>query len=46
VFPIRPGFSVSTGYVSDAVAQLAKLREQGVITDGEYERAKSNTSGG
>ena len=40
-FPIRPGFSVMTGYVTDAVAQLARLRDQGVITDAEYDTALS-----
>ena len=40
-FSIRPGFSVTTGYVSDAVAQLVKLRDQGVITDAEHDSAKS-----
>lgn len=39
--PIRPGFWVITGYVSDAVAQLAHLRDQGVITDAEYATALS-----
>lgn len=38
-FPIRPGFSVMTGYVTDAVAQLAAMRDQGVITDTEYDSA-------
>lgn len=40
-FRIRPGFSVTTGYVTDAVAQLTRLRDQGVITDGEYDTALS-----
>ena len=40
-FPIRPGFSVMTGYVSDAVAQLVKLRDQGVISHAEHESAKT-----
>ncbi len=40
-FSIRPGFSVMTGYVSDALAQLVKLRAQGVISDIEYESAKT-----
>jgi Short C-terminal domain len=40
-FQIRPGFSVMTGYVTDAVAQLARLRDQGVITDAEYDTALS-----
>jgi hypothetical protein len=38
-FPIRPGFHVATGYVTDAVAQLAAMRDQGVITDAEYDSA-------
>lgn len=38
-FPISPGFHVITGYVIDAVAQLAAMREQGVITDAEYDSA-------
>jgi hypothetical protein len=38
-FVIRPGFSVMTGYVTDAVAQLVKLRRQGTITDAEYDQA-------
>jgi hypothetical protein len=38
-FPIRPGFSIMTGYVTDAVAQLAAMRDQGVITDAEYDSA-------
>jgi hypothetical protein len=38
-FTIRPGFSVMTGYVTDAVAQLAAMHEQGVITDAEYDSA-------
>jgi hypothetical protein len=38
-FTIRPGFSIMTGYVSDAVAQLAAMRDQGVITDTEYDTA-------
>ncbi|HTW11775.1 MAG TPA: hypothetical protein VME01_03450, partial [Solirubrobacteraceae bacterium] len=38
-FPIRPGFHVMTGYVTDAVAQLVVMREQGVISDAEYESA-------
>lgn len=37
-FPIRPGFSVMTGYGTDPVAQLARLRAQGVITDGDMRR--------
>ena len=41
-FPIRPGFSVMTGYVTDAVAQLGRLRGQGVITDVEYDAAMSD----
>jgi hypothetical protein len=41
-FPIRPDFSVTTGYVTDAVAQLGRLRDQGVITDAEYETAVSD----
>ncbi len=40
-FPIRPGVSVMTGYVTDAVAQLARRRDQGVITDAEYDTALS-----
>jgi hypothetical protein len=40
-FPIRPGFSVITGYVTDPVAQLARLRDQGVITDAEYDAARA-----
>lgn len=45
-FPIRRGFTVMTGYVSDAVAQLGKLREQGVISDGEYDSAKTYLADG
>jgi hypothetical protein len=45
-FPIRPCFSVSTGYASDPVAQLARLRDQGVISDTEYDSAKAHASGG
>ena len=45
-FPIRPGFSVMTGYVSDAVAQLVKLRAQGVISDREYDSAKTYLADG
>jgi hypothetical protein len=41
-FPIRPGFSVITGHVTDPVAQLARLRDQGVITDAEYDTARAN----
>jgi hypothetical protein len=41
IFPIRRGFMVMTGYVNDAAAQLVKLRDQGVITNDEYESAKS-----
>jgi hypothetical protein len=44
-FPIRPGFIVSTGYVNDAVAQLAKLLEQGVISANDYKSAKRHASG-
>ena len=44
-FPIRRGFIVSTGYVSDPVAQLTKLREQGVISDSEYHDAKARATG-
>ena len=40
-FPIRPGFSVMTGYVTDAVEQLAKLRGQGIITHAEYDTART-----
>jgi hypothetical protein len=40
-FRIRPGLSVTTGYVTDAVAQLTRLLDQGVITDGEYDTALS-----
>lgn len=45
-FPIGPGFSVTTGYVSDAVAQLVRLRDQGVISHGEYESAKTYLADG
>ncbi len=45
-FPIRPGFSVMTGYVSDAVAQLVKLRDQGVISSREYGSAKTYLADG
>ena len=45
-FPIRPGFSVMTGYVSDAFAQLVKLRDQGVISDREYDSAKTYLADG
>jgi hypothetical protein len=38
-FPIRPGFHVTTGYVTDAVAQLDAMLDQGVITDAEYDSA-------
>ncbi len=38
-FHIRPGFSVTTGYVTDPVAQLTALRDQRVITDAEYQSA-------
>ncbi|HUA45512.1 MAG TPA: hypothetical protein VMA77_09815 [Solirubrobacteraceae bacterium] len=41
-FVIRPGFLVSTGYVSDPLPQLAELRAQGVITPAEYETARAN----
>jgi len=44
-FFIRPGFHVSTGYVTDPLPQLAELRTQGVITDAEYESAKANALG-
>lgn len=45
-FPIRPGFSVMTGYVTDAVAQLTRLHDQGVITDAEYDTAVSDQNAG
>jgi hypothetical protein len=45
-FPIRPGFSVMTGYVRDAAAQLVQLRDQGVITDSEYDTATSYLADG
>lgn len=45
-FPIRPGFIISTRYVSDPVAQLATLREQGVISDSEYDSARARATGG
>jgi hypothetical protein len=45
VFFIRPGFHVSTRYVTDPLSQLAELRTQGVITDAEYESAKANALG-
>lgn len=35
-----------TGYVSDAVAQLVKLRDQGVISDREYGSAKTYLADG
>jgi hypothetical protein len=38
-FPISSDFSVMTGYVTSAVAQLVRLRDQGVITDSEYDTA-------
>jgi hypothetical protein len=34
-----PPFHVTTGYVTDAVAQPAAMRDQGVITDAEYDSA-------
>lgn len=43
---IRPGFHISTGYVDDKLSLLDGLHAQGVITDDEYETAKSETSGG
>jgi hypothetical protein len=45
-FRIGPGFMVSTGYVDDADTQLAKLRDQGVISASEYESATRHASGG
>ncbi len=45
-FPIRPGFSVTTGYVRDAAAQLVRLREQGVISDREHDSAKTYLADG
>jgi hypothetical protein len=45
-FPILPGFSVMTGYVSDAAAQLATLRDQGVISDSENDCAKTYLADG
>ena len=45
-FPIRPGFSVMTGFVSDPVAQLVKLRDQGVISHAEHESAKTYLADG
>jgi hypothetical protein len=45
-FPIRPGFNVMTGYVSDAVAQLVKLRDQGTISHAEYDSAKTYLADG
>jgi hypothetical protein len=41
-FPVRPGFSIMTGYVDDSLSQLAGLRARGVLTDAEYESAKAN----
>jgi hypothetical protein len=45
-FPISADFSVMTGYVTDGVAQLVRLREQGVITDAEYDTALTYQDGG
>lgn len=44
-FVIRPGLSISTGYVDDPLPQLAELHAQGVITDAEHEAAKFNALG-
>jgi hypothetical protein len=41
-FPIRPGFNIMTGYVDDPLPQLAEMYSQGVLTDAEYESAKTN----
>jgi hypothetical protein len=40
-FRIRPGLIIVTGHVSEAVAQLVKLLDEGVISQGEYESAKT-----
>lgn len=42
-FPIHRGFNVMTGYVDDPLPPLAEMRSQGVLTDAEYESAKTNT---
>lgn len=44
-FVIRSGFIVSTGYVEDPLPRLAQLRADGVLTDAEYESAKTNAAG-
>jgi len=44
-FFIRPGFHVSTGYVTDPLPQFTELRTQGVITNAEYESAEANALG-
>jgi hypothetical protein len=41
----RALYHLCTGYVTDPLPQLAELRAQGVITDGEYESAKANALG-
>jgi len=43
-FQIRPGFTVSTGYTSDPLERLAALRDQGVISEAEYQMAKDHPS--
>jgi hypothetical protein len=43
-FVIRPGFHVMTGYVTDPLSQLARMKAQGVITDAEYESARANAT--
>lgn len=42
-FRIRPGLHISTGYTADPAAQLAALRQQGVMTKDEYEQALRNS---
>jgi hypothetical protein len=39
--PIEPGLLLSTGYFTDLVAHLERWRARGVITDAQYQAAKS-----
>jgi hypothetical protein len=41
-FRIRPGLSVSVGYVRDGASCLGELRDQGVITAEEYDLARAD----
>jgi hypothetical protein len=43
-FQIRPGFTVSTGYMSDPLERLAALRDQGVISEAEHQMPKDHPS--